>query len=1039
MRYSCIFRLLLLISCVTSSTIAQSTNATISGQVLDPSGRIIPDAEIQILNEATGVQYENKTNRSGIYSVSILPPGQYTVQVAKVGFKTIIKPDIILNVQSSVALNFTLPIGATSESITVDAGSSMIDTTDATVGTVINQEFVANIPLNGRSFQDLISLTPGIVTQSPQNSTQGIGYSGDFSVNGQRTESNYYTVDGVSQTAGAGSGSGTAQSAVGGTVGTSTVLGTTQSLIPVDALREFRVQSSTYSAEFGRSPGGQFSLATRSGTNELHGVLFDYLRNNFFDANDWFNDKYGKPIPALRQNDYGGAIGGPVRIPHAYDGTDKTFAFVAYEGLRLTEPTAATIQYVPDSFMRQQAVPAMQGILNAFPVQNGVDYGTSSNPSLAQFIDPYSAPGKIDSLSLRFDHTVSSKFALFFRFGTTASSNFSRPNFFLQKTSGEVQSYTFGATSQFSNRLSNEFRLGYVHSDADQSASLDNFGGATPINLDQAMGIGGFSRPFPLIYFYFPGIGYTIMEGGPTQNLARQWNVVDTFSASVGRHQLKVGFDYRHIRSPLRPSDLLAEAEFVGGTSILDGTPTAANALAYRSATPLFNETAAFLEDDWKVHPRLSLSFGLRWEVDPPPTEASGDDAYTLQGSIATPQSLTLAPHGTPLYKTSWWNFAPRLGVAWIAHAEPGRETVFRAGGGVFFDSPNENASLGYSGFGFSADKNITGAQLPFTPSEVSVPFSTAPPYTSNAIYAFPSNLQLPYTLQWNVSFQQSLGKAQAFTTSYVGSNGRRLLSRQYLSLAGLNPEFGYIYYFPGGITSNYQALQFQFQRTVLHGITALGSYTWSHSIDFGSTALAFPVTRASSDFDVRNNFQGALTWNLPSVKGNRLVKTTLDSWGADLRLNLRSAFPIPLQGNLITDSLGNNYYSGLNINSGTPLYVYGAAYPGGRELNRAAFAIPPTGSEGNAPRNLVRGFGANQVNLAIRRNFPLHDAIALQFRAEAFNVLNHPSFGYVDPTYTDATFGQATQMLNSSLGTMASQYQQGGPRSMQFALKLSF
>jgi hypothetical protein len=164
-----------------------------------------------------------------------------------------------------------------------------------------------------------------------------------------------------------------------------------------------------------------------------------------------------------------------------------------------------------------------------------------------------------------------------------------------------------------------------------------------------------------------------------------------------------------------------------------------------------------------------------------------------------------------------------------------------------------------------------------------------------------------------------------------------------------------------------------------------------------------------------------------------------LNDWGVDGRLNVRSAFPISLQGNLTTDSLGNRYYSGLNINRGVPLYISSAKYPGGRALNPAAFSLPQTGLEGNAPRNLVRGFGATQFNMAVRRNFPLHDAIALQFRAEAFNVLNHPNFGYVDPTYTDATFGQATKMLNSSLGTMASQYQQGGPRSMQFALKLTF
>ncbi len=238
MNNLCALRLLLLILCVPAFIVAQSTDATISGLVVDPSGRVIPDADIEILNEVTGVHYANKTNGTGIYTVSILPPGQYRVQVSKVGFKTLIKPGIVLNVQSAVALNFTLPLGATSESITVEAGSSLINTTDASVGTVIDRKFVANIPLNGRSFQDLISMTPGVATQSPQSGS-ALATNGDFSVNGQRTESNYYTVDGVTGNIAAGNGYGQPQNGTGGSLGGSTALGTTQSLISVDALQEF--------------------------------------------------------------------------------------------------------------------------------------------------------------------------------------------------------------------------------------------------------------------------------------------------------------------------------------------------------------------------------------------------------------------------------------------------------------------------------------------------------------------------------------------------------------------------------------------------------------------------------------------------------------------------------------------------------------------------------------------------------------------------------------------------------------------------------
>jgi hypothetical protein len=392
------------------------------------------------------------------------------------------------------------------------------------------------------------------------------------------------------------------------------------------------------------------------------------------------------------------------------------------------------------------------------------------------------------------------------------------------------------------------------------------------------------------------------------------------------------------------------------------------------------------------------------------------------------------------LWRTSWYNFAPRLGIAWTARSRPETETIIRAGGGVFFDTDDELAALGYTGFGFTANSSASGLSVPYTVSELTVPISTTPPYTSGTIIAFPSHLQLPYTLEWNASIQQALGKSQAFTITYVGSNSRRLIGLQELSLASLNPNFGTIEYVASDSTSNYQALQVQFQRTVARGIQALASYTWSHSIDFGSSATELPLQRGNSDFDVRNNLQGGISWDLPTINSSKLANVLLNEWGLDARLNVRGSFPVTLEGSQVTDpATGNIVFGGLNLVAGEPIYVHGNQYPGGRAINSAAFTLPATGVIGDAPRNFVRGFGAAQLNMAARREFHLHGALALQFRAETFNILNHPIFGYIDPTYTDLTFGQATKTLDGSLGTMASQYQQGGPRSMQFALKLRF
>jgi hypothetical protein len=1020
---------------------AQSTDATLSGGVTDPAGNLILGAEVVIQNDATGVIYSVKTNSVGMYLVPVLPPGHYHVQVSKQGFKTIIKADVILNVESAVALNFTLPVGATSESITVNAASPGLNTTDASVSTVVDRKFVENMPLNGRSFQDLISLAPGVVNQTPQyTQNQIVGGGGDFSVNGQRAQSNYYTVDGVTANISSGNGGGSAAAATGGTLGATTALGTTQTLVPVDALQEFRIQTSSYAAEFGRSPGGQFSMATRAGTDQVHGSAYEYLRNNFFDANNWFNDHYGLPTPALRQSDFGGTLGGPVVLPKLYSGVDRTFFFVAYEGLRLTQPIAATVQYVPDLFMRQQAVAAMRPILDAFPVPNGIDYGTSSNPSLAQFIESYSLPSSIDSTSVRLDQTVGAKLNLFFRAAYTPSSTESRPYFAKSSTAINAQTYTFGANSQLSARWSNEFRIGYARSDSSETGVSDGFGGATPVNLADAVGAGGYQQVVPVVDISVSGIATTVLALFDSRNLSRQWNVVDSISLLEGHHSFKFGVDFRHIKSVVAPPQIEPYSIFLTPQSALSGAPSIPYIFSFLPATPLFHQLALYAEDEWQVHPRLHVSYGLRWELNPPPTEQHGNDAFTLRGNVNQPSTLTLAPRGTPLWATTWYNLAPRIGVAWIAHNRPGAETVVRSGGGVFFDSANEIASLGFSGLGFRASAVRAGAQLPYTSTELDVPIQVTPPYTSGVVTAFPEHLQLPYTLQWNASLQQALGARQTLSISYVAAAGRRLMGLQQLSITSLNPDFGTIQYLVSGITSNYQALQLQFQRSVAKGLQVLASYGWSHDIDFGSQSATLVLQRGNADFDVRHNLQAAVSWDIPAVASSNPAAEVLKNWGADLRLIARTGYPVTLGGaTLVNPATGAIYSGGLNVLPSVPLYIYSPLYPGGRAINPAAFSLPSTGIQGNAPRNFVRGFGATQVNVAVRRDFPLHKELVLHFRAESFNLLNHPIFGYIDPTYSDVTFGQATQTLNASLGTMASQYQQGGPRSMQFALRLTF
>src|SRR5260370_36839968 len=334
----CALSLSVFLTCLTvpSGTLAQTELAGVYGRVTDPSGAVIGDAEVEIKNVEKNVSVAVKTNQDGLYTIPSLHPGHYLINVRKPGFKSVTVTELTLNVQDNVVRSFALQVGSIAEAVTITADDFHINTTDAAVSTVIDRKFVENIPLNGRSFQDLLTLAPGVVAVPAF-----LGSTGEISVNGQRTEANYFTVDGVSVNTGilASNNSFNGAGVSGGLPG-ETVLGTTQSIVSIDALQEFRASTSSYSPEYGRTPGGQFSFSTRSGTNDWHGSAFDYFRNDAMDANNWFNNAAVPPVPRLaeRQNDFGGTLGGPVEIPGLYRGKDKTFFFFSYEGLRLWVP-----------------------------------------------------------------------------------------------------------------------------------------------------------------------------------------------------------------------------------------------------------------------------------------------------------------------------------------------------------------------------------------------------------------------------------------------------------------------------------------------------------------------------------------------------------------------------------------------------------------------------------------------------------------------------------------------------------------------------
>ena len=1032
-----------------STCFAQASSASLSVSVVDTSAALVEKAEVVVRNVDTNQEQHAASGSTGMSTFSYLRPGHYALVVSKQGFADVSVRGITLNVGDVKRLELVLKVGSTSQTINVDGSGLTINTTDASVSTVIDSKFVENTPLNGRSFQSLILLTPGSVTNTPQQAAS-IGNSGEFSINGQRTESNYYTVDGVSANVGIAVGVGG-----GGTSGSlpvSTALGTTQALVSVDALQEFRVESSTYSAEYGRNPGGQFSMVTRSGTNDFHGSAFEYFRNDALDANNWFNDNTD-PITrktAERQNDFGGTLGGPIRLGKLYKGTNKSFFFFSYEGLRLLQPVAASLNAVPDAALRQSAVGLMQNILNAFPKPTA---STDLTPGLAAFVGGWSNPSQEDATSMRFDDSLGSKDHVFFRFSHTPSNSSTRgtstnssPSV-ISTSQYSTNTYTFGNTLALTRWLTTESRLNFSSNDVTTRETNDNFGGAVPVDLAALEGITTDSQS--QVALVTGGYSPTLIQLYATSH-QRQWNFVQTLNAQRGRHTIKLGVDWRRVTPFADVGSPSVAYYFYSPATAASNSVDIGVGSSSKKFYPVYDNFSAFIQDEWRLNQRLSLSGGLRWDVNPAPGVTQGLMPYTVKG-LSDLSTMTLAPQGTRLWNTAWYNLAPRLGLAYTANTTPAHLTVLRAGAGVFFDTGQQVGSAGFAGVGLSA-RNYFGSLLGIAASfPASVTEETpainppTPPYST--VYTNPASLQVPYTYQWNVSLEQALGTLQSLTISYVGSNGRKLLAEKELSVSGFNPSFTTLVVYTNGLTSNYNALQVQFKRQISHGLQALGSYTWSHALDYGSYNTDFPYQYGNSDFDVRHNATGALSYDIDGLGGKSWPHILSSGWGIDARLTARTGFPVTLEGNSYFDPVTQElYFGGVDRVPNVPLYVSGTTIYGKQRINPLAFTVPADSVVGNAPRNFVTGFGAVQTDVALRRSFREFWRLNGQFRIEAFNLMNHPNFGIIGSTCaytpgacTNVQFGQATATLSQSLGGLSPIYQMGGPRSLQASLRFNF
>ncbi|MGA2050380.1 MAG: carboxypeptidase regulatory-like domain-containing protein [Terracidiphilus sp.] len=1041
-------RILAVILFAATPAFPQVSTANVSGEVEDTSGARLPSVAIKLLNLQTGNENAATTDAAGAFLIPGVLPGLYSMQVQRDGFAAVHLTGLSLSVGDWRQFLIKLRLSTVEQTVEVDASGQSLNTEDAQMTTVVDSLLVRELPLNGRSFQDLIAMTPGSVSVSPQ-----MPRTGGFSVNGQSPDTNTYWVDGISANFGSGTLDADRKVPAAGQYASVTSLGTTHGLVALDALQEFRVVASTASAEYGSAPGGQFSLLTKQGTDHIRATAYAYLRNGYFDATDWFGRYLGEENNLYYyQQDIGGSLGMPLIFGRQRAIPSRTQFFGSYEEMHVQQRTAPLVLYVPNAFLICHAPAQVQSAFQTLPQET---YGTVhsscddfSGPELLEDngVEP-SPPSFLKSMDIRVDHTLGANLTGFLRFGNTPSG--SQDSLLLTTTNARLsnQSLTLGLDGQVSSQAGNEFRLGWARAD---SSSLSSIQTPTPFwapaDLPAALGSPGAPNDTRSeLYMRIAGIGDTSAWTDGGTNALRQLELRDTFSLQRGPHLIRFGIDARNLHSAVRPLPWTIEADFLSADSILANSADFLILRRNESAHPIFEQFAAFMQDQWRVARNFTVSPGMRWDVTPPPSSSDGRDAFRVNGDPDSPATLQVSPRGTRLWQTDWWGFGPRIGIAWQpgreAGDEPGHELILRGGLGVVLDTPNRAAAPAFTALGFTSTSVLQNASIPTT---AAAPLSPDAPNAESLEYIFPQALRDPYSLQWNVSLERAAGKHESIVVSYVGAAGLDLLLPQRRQIVSPMTPLQEVVTFPSGFSSRFDSFQLVYRGQYRSRLAWTTSYVWGHTLDFGNpNPWAAPV-RGSAETDVRHNLQAAFSWSLPEEEGSKLVHNALSGWGVDGRFFVRSAYPVDVLGNQFHDPVtGEQFYTGANLIPGKPLYLSNHSLPGGRMLNggpniaNGAFQIPAGNAEGDAPRNIARGFGAQQLSLSLRRDIHLYDRLFLQVRGDVFNVSNSPDFGYIVPNLNDQLFGQPTLSLNQSYGQSGSLYQPGGPRSLQWMFRI--
>jgi len=1025
---------------------AQLPTAAISGQVKDSSGAAIPGATITASNRETGLTRTTTSSADGRFKLAGLPVGAYSVKAEAPAFKSEIQEGLTLAVAQEAVINFAMSVGAVQETVTVAATAPLVETTSGSLGGLVSEQQISELLLNGRNFNDLVLLQTGITVHHPTSTTSTVATGLAFSSNGAPVRSNFLMMDGASMVAG------------GGVTGVSV----SGSMLGIEGIREFRVITNSFPAEYGMTMGSQTTIVSKGGTNEFHGSLFEFLRNSALDSRNFFDRKIhtnDPRIPAFRRNNFGAAVGGPVR-------KDKAFFFLTYEGVResygltqvLAVPTAAARL---NGGLGGVAVvnPVVRPYLDLFPLPTEpLPNDPNGIGGVGRFTYVFNRPTREEFGQARVDYNFSERDSSFIRYtidDTSRTNPIGYPQFADFATS-RGQFVTLAENHTFTPTVLNMFRLSF-------SRTFQNYDSPSDPSLGFLPGLqmGGIG----------PGSGITALSASLQRPLTLNQNLYTLGNDvlwSHGSHSFKFGtlLNRYHVFTQAN-TNLRGNYAFASLGQFLVGTPRQLTILTPGSITDRtyrWNTFGFYLQDDWKALPTLTLNLGLRYEFHTTINETSKHGASVRD--ILHDAKPTI---GSPLFEDpSYRNFSPRIGFAWDVFGNA--STSVRGGFGLLYDLANLS---GAAQINATATPPFSGNNVLTT--NVAFPHPVIPPGAAGrSLRLVDFHIQQAHLLQYNLTVERQLPGSMAVSVAYAGSRGINLIQTKegnptYPSAKingrdfwtgseeRLNPNWDDVEFKTAGGDSWYNSLQLSVQKRLSRGLQFNSNYTWSRVLDttqgqHGGEAGGASITgtdpnhsrtdKGPADFDTRHSWTFSTLYRIPAPAAAHFGKL-LDGWRLGTILSLKSGLPFTpvLSGNRSRSKVAGTAPDHPDLISGRKPSDIILGGPD-KYFDPAAFAIQPVGFLGTSSRNFLQGPSLVEWDFSLTKDTALSflgEGRRLEFRAELFNLLNHPSFNIpvggrtvytADETRAVTTplttVGQIDRTINSA-------------RQIQFALKLVF